>query len=247
MLRTDNLQPRLQIVSKLQALENAACALKNRFTRALRFFRRVDAGDEQRRLCAPAVHVSRGDFVAIGGRSAARAFDEHAMRTRLAFLRHRHLSEIAHHVRQDVGRRITDFVEHLLGDDSGRDETAGARGFGNDEGAVGVTFDNRVTDIGPIRHALPIGEEATRGLRAAFDDVAGQGTLCEFVEGILCEFVEGTLCEFVASAWCEFVECTLLRCCAAGIKRPIELMNQRPQRHGAIHATPGDHYIGAAL
>ena len=59
---------------------------------------------------------------------------------------------------------------------------AGAGVLGDDEGAVGLGFDDRIADVRHVGNVLPIHLAVAAGtLRAAFDDVAGDGAGGELV------------------------------------------------------------------
>ena len=92
-----------------------------------------------------------------------------------------HLAEVAGHVGQQIGRRVADLVQHLLGDRGAQDAAAGAFGLGQREAAVGMALDDGVADVGPVRNLLPVGVQPTGRLAAAFDDVPGQAAAGQFV------------------------------------------------------------------
>ena len=99
-------------------------------------------------------------------------------------LLHADLREVAADIRKQIGRRVADLVEHLLGDHRHADQPAGTGRLGDDERTVGGALDDRVADVGPIGYRFPVGEQAPGGLRAALDDVAGKRPLREHVVGI---------------------------------------------------------------
>ena len=60
--------------------------------------------------------------------------------------------------------------------------SAGGRVFGNDERAVRLGFHDGIADVGHVGNVLPVDlTVAARALRAALDDVAGDGSGGEFV------------------------------------------------------------------
>ena len=85
------------------------------------------------------------------------------------------------HVGQQISLRVADFIQHLLADRQWRDQAAGAFGFADDELAVGADFNDGKADVFVVGHIAPVGEVAAGALGAAFDDVAGQCRLGEFV------------------------------------------------------------------
>jgi hypothetical protein len=99
--------------------------------------------------------------------------------------------KVTDHIGQHIGLRITDLVKDLFADGGAGHQTARALWLGNDEGAIGGAFDNRIANMGPVRHALPIGKEPARGLRPALDDVTGQGAARQLiiVAGLPAKFV----------------------------------------------------------
>ena len=61
------------------------------------------------------------------------------------------------------------------------DAPAGTLVLRDRERAVGGRFDDRVADAREVGHLTPVGVVAAGALRAAFDDVAGDGARCEAV------------------------------------------------------------------
>ena len=88
-----------------------------------------------------------------------------------------HASEVAGDVRQQIGGGIADLIEDLLRDHGRRDEATGSRRLRDGEVAVEAALDDRVADVRPVGHRVPVGEETARSLTAAFDDVASE-TAC---------------------------------------------------------------------
>jgi hypothetical protein len=80
----------------------------------------------------------------------------------------------ARDVGQEIRGRIVDLGQELLRCARRCDEPAGAGRLGEHEAAVGVALGDRVADVVPAGHLLPVGEEAARGLRPAFEQVADQ-------------------------------------------------------------------------
>ncbi len=67
----------------------------------------------------------------------------HLNRVFFALLHEFDLTEIAHHVGQQIGLRVADFIKHLLAHRQGRDQAAGTLRFADDKLAVGADFDDR--------------------------------------------------------------------------------------------------------
>ena len=120
---------------------------------------------------APAIGMGDRDLVEAARRAALGLADPHPLFPDLFQLQ---TSEITDHIGQHIGLGITDLIEDLFADRGAGDQTARALRLGDDEGAIGGAFDNRIANMGPVRHALPIGKEPARGLRPALDDVTGQ-------------------------------------------------------------------------
>ena len=114
----------------------------------------------------------------VGGRQAFGAVQVHAV---FALLPELDLAEVADHVGQQVGARVADFIQQLLGDAQFADQSAGALDLADGELAVGTDLHNRETDVFVVRHLPPIGEVAAGALRAAFDDMPGQCRLGQAV------------------------------------------------------------------
>ena len=92
-------------------------------------------------------------------------------------LRQLHLREVAHHVGQEVVGGVADLVDQLLGHGGDADQATGLRGLFNHEATVWDALQDGVADVSPIRHVLPVGVQATGGLAAALDQMAGEATL----------------------------------------------------------------------
>jgi hypothetical protein len=134
----------------------------------------IAARDHQRGDQAEAVGHRGADLVVTPRRATAGAAHPHP----LALGRDRHPGEIAADIRQPVGAGVADLVEDLLGDRAGMDQAAGARGFLEREAAVRGHFHHRKAHVGPARRdRLPVGKQPPRGLRAAFDHMAGERAL----------------------------------------------------------------------
>ena len=125
---------------------------------------------------APAILIGRGDLVLRCRRIAPGAGDANAVVARLLEL---DLREIRDHVGKDVGRRIADFVQHLFGDGGRHDQPAGIVWLPQREAAVDFAGRDRIADIFPARHLLPIGMHAAGRLRPAFEDVTHKAAGCE--------------------------------------------------------------------
>ena len=152
------------------------------------FAYRIGTDDGDRRDAAPAILVCRRDLVLRRRRIALRARDAHAV---VAHLLQLHLREIRDHVRKDVGGRIADLVQHLLGDRRRHDQPAGLRRLPQHEAAVDFARRDRIADILPAGHLVPIGMHAAGRLRAAFEDVTDQAAGGEpvVIVGLPAEFV----------------------------------------------------------
>ena len=84
--------------------------------------------------------------------------------------------EISHAVRRQVAPGVTQLVEQLLLDDGAVHAASRVFMLGDMKGAVRTGLDNGKTDIGEIGNGLPINLAiSSRGLRPAFNDVAGDG------------------------------------------------------------------------
>src|SRR5690606_13304480 len=138
----------------------------------------VDTGDQAAGGAAEASRIGGADRVRVGWRQAAGAADVHAV---LADLLQLDLGDVAGHVRQRVGTRVADFVEHLLADGEWGDQAAGVFRLGQYEAAIGLDFQNRETDVLVVRHVVPVGEVATGALGATFHQVTGEGGLGQLV------------------------------------------------------------------
>ena len=138
---------------------------------APRLARGVDADDRYRRYRAKPVLEGRGHLVQIGRRQTTGAGDQHPVGR---LLRQFDLREIGDHIGQDVGGGIADLVQGLLGDGARRDQPAGLIGLCQDEAAIGPALGDRIADIMPVRHLLPIRIETAGALRTAFQEVADQ-------------------------------------------------------------------------
>ena len=171
-------------------LQHLADAVEHGLGHAARLGWRIIAGEDGRRDEAEAAGPGRRYLVGARRHAALRAVDAHAI---LAVLDHGHAGEIADDVRQDVGRRIADLIEHLFGDRQRRHRAAGVLRLGDDEGAVGETFGDRPADVFPAGfHIAPVREIAARDLRAAFEQMAAQRALSQqiVVRWLPLEFVD---------------------------------------------------------
>src|SRR5690606_1110238 len=120
----------------------------------------------------PAVGVGGGDLEEFGRRPPRDAVDAHAVGGLLLQPDRR---EVGHAVGRDVVAGVADLVAELLGDGGRRGEAAGAGVLGGGGGAMGPGLDDGEADLGHVRDGLPVGEVAAGGLRAALEDVAGDG------------------------------------------------------------------------
>ncbi|CRQ82760.1 hypothetical protein PAERUG_E16_London_17_VIM_2_04_14_02801 [Pseudomonas aeruginosa] len=150
----------------------------DRLADPLGLLQRIDAGDQATGGAAETVRIGGADLVPVGGRQAARAFHRDPVGSDLA---QAHLGEVADHVGQQVGAWVADLVEHLFADAQFADQATGAGRLGHHEAPVGLDLDDGETDVLVVRHLLPVGEIAACALRAAFDDVPGEGGLGQSV------------------------------------------------------------------
>ena len=159
--------------------QQAPAALQDGLADARRLGRSSRATYHQGADQAPTITVSRGDLEGGARRPAARAFDPHAVGARPG---EGDLREVASHVRQQVGGRVLDLVEHLLGDCRGCHQATGTRRLADHEAlAVGIALGYGETHVFPAGHFFPVGEQAAGALGTAFDDVAGQAAAGELV------------------------------------------------------------------
>jgi len=105
-------------------------------------------------------------YCAVGGRPRAPL-----TRTRLGASSCKRTCEKSQLIRQQIARRIANFIHHLLGNRGAVDESAGVGGFGDHATAVGKTFGNREAHVLPAGHFAPVGKEPAGALGAAFDQV----------------------------------------------------------------------------
>ncbi|MNN01812.1 hypothetical protein D3C81_1144400 [compost metagenome] len=172
--RAEHLGAGTGVVAPAMLRKEPAGARQDRFSGALGLGHGIDADNGQLRIAAETVHVGGADLVAAARRAAARAADAHQVGSHLA---QRHLGEVAGDVGQQVGRGIADLVQDLLPDGSGADQPARARRLADREAAVGTARHHGIADVGPVRHALPVGMQPAGGLAAALDDMARQAAL----------------------------------------------------------------------
>ena len=117
--------------------------------------------------------ITDGGFQHGGPRPAAHAADAHAIGAGIFEVDG---GEIGHAIGRDVVARVADFVEKLLFHAVRIDAPAGAGVLGDGERSVGLGFHDGIADVGQIRNVLPIHLAIAAGaLRAAFDDVPGDG------------------------------------------------------------------------
>ena len=125
---------------------------------------------------APADEHQAGDLVAIhdlrAGFQCRRSWPTQgslhldAVRSHLSEL---DVSPIAGHVGQQIPGRIAYLVDQLLGGGANIDQTSGAIGLGEHERAIRTALGHRVSEVVPGRHVLPVGQQAPRRLRPAFE------------------------------------------------------------------------------
>ena len=139
---------------------------------------RVDAGDQATGGTAKAIGVGGADLVLVGGWQALGAVQAHRV---FALLLQFDLAEIADHVRQHIGARVTDFIQQLFGHAEFADQPAAAFDLVDGELAVGADFDDREADVFVVGHVTPVGEVTAGALGAAFDDMPGQGGLGQVI------------------------------------------------------------------
>ena len=99
----------------------------------------------------------------------------------LADLFHPYLAEVAGHIRQQVSARIADLVEQLFAHRRATHQAASAWHLADGEAAVGLDLRDRITDMGPVGNALPVGEQSARGLTTALENVADQTAASELI------------------------------------------------------------------
>ena len=153
--------------------------LNDRLASTLRLCRRIKPHNRELRRQPVALDIGRADFVRIGGRKPPRTAHLYAV---LSCLLHRNVGEVANHVGQDVAPGVADLVQHLLGNHRSVHQATGACGLGTDKAAIGGTLHDRVADVGPIRHAGPVGVQPARGLATAFNDVTCEAACREQVK-----------------------------------------------------------------
>src|SRR5262249_12850394 len=99
-----------------------------------------------------------------------------------SFLRDLNSGEVGDAIRRDVGSRIADLIEQLLGDTGYIYAAAGPRMLGDHETAVWYRLNDGITDPGEVGNGLPVSLAiAARALRAALDDMARDSAYGEAV------------------------------------------------------------------
>src|SRR5688572_11148863 len=69
--------------------------------------------------------------------------------------------------------RVAHFIQELLADALDGDTAPGSLVFGDDEGTVSASLDDRIADVGEVWNRTPVVQAIAAGtLRAALDDVA---------------------------------------------------------------------------
>ncbi len=91
---------------------------------------------------------SRTPCIAMSAHSHAHRYT-HAI---VADLLEPHLRKIGNDIRENIGGRIADFVQHLLGNRRRHDQTASIVRLRQHETAIGAAGCDRITDIVPVRH-----------------------------------------------------------------------------------------------
>ena len=161
-----------------QLFEQAVGLFQDRRRHHAALGRRFPAAHQEGGGDALAVRVGGGHFIGVGGWQAAGAAYPDPV---FAVLGQGDAGEVADHVRENIGARVADFVEHLLAHRGRGHQAAGAGRFGDHERAVLVALGDREAHVVKVRHLAPVGEVAAGALGAAFDHMAGQGALGELV------------------------------------------------------------------
>src|SRR5690606_20061960 len=123
---------------------------------------------------AMAVRVGGRHFIGVGRRMAAGTGDAHPV---VAHLLELDVGKVTHHIRQQVGARVTDFINNLLANGGTGNQAAGVGRLGQNKAAVFVALGHREAHVVEVGHQVPVGEVAAIALGAALDHVAGQRTL----------------------------------------------------------------------
>ncbi len=139
----------------------------------------VTAADEEYHLRAETVEHLRAGLQRRSGCHPAGAAHLDAVGSGLG---DDHAGPVAHHVGQHVGSGIADLIEHLLDDGAPVHQGVAARRGGDLETAIGAHRHDRETRIYPAWGVLPVGEQTTRGLGSAFNQVPGKAATRELIE-----------------------------------------------------------------
>ena len=179
----------------IEGFEGVPCCRKNSLAQGACLAVRIDAVKSHVSAATELVGIGGTDFVGVGRGPSGGAGDQHAV---VADLFYAGSGEIAHHVREHIGLRVADFVQHLFAHGADIDQASGVVGFGADEAAVTGDLSNGVTHVHHAGHLVPVGEVAAGGLGAAFQDVAGQrshGQLVHVVAAPAKGVYAGTQCD----------------------------------------------------
>src|SRR5471030_2288564 len=156
-----------------------AQALAHHAVGGARLIERLRPGVNQGADGLPAVGVAHGKLQRGRPPGAANAPDAHTVRTRIFQV---NAGEIGDAIGRDVILRIAQLVEQLFLDAVGVDAASRGGVFGDAETAVGFGLDDGVADVRHVGDGLPIHLAVAAGaLRAALDDVAGDGSSGQFI------------------------------------------------------------------
>src|SRR6185437_859200 len=97
--------------------------------------------------------VANGDLVGIRRRRAPHARAADSVWTLLGEMER---GEIGATIGREVGARVSDFVDELFGYGGDGDASSHVGVFGDDEGSIGVGFDDGIADVGEVGDGFPI-------------------------------------------------------------------------------------------
>src|SRR5690606_28042114 len=128
-------------ITGIRSPQFSARAFQGIGRKALRLFPGIHSDEEKGRDQFPAIRISRAGLVTIRSSLTGGTGNRHAV---FADLLQFHCAEITDHIRQYIGLRVTDLVEHLLPDRADIDDAARALWLGNYETAVSRNPGNRI-------------------------------------------------------------------------------------------------------